>query len=163
MASHKRNTKLNIPMCVACVLLCLTLVSIHFTSGLYARYTSADAGVDSGRIAKFDIKHSHYSFSEDLVLALAPGTHVTEIEVYNKSEVTVDYTIMIENVTCNIPLQFQVDEGAVTSGLFTGSYTIPMDSVYKYDLKIIWPVEDALAYMGMVDLLRITVNTVQKD
>ena len=163
MASHKRNTKLNIPMCVACVLLCLTLVSIHLTSGLYARYTSADAGVDSGRIAKFDIKHGRYKLSEELVLALAPGTHVTEIEVYNKSEVTVDYTITIENVTGNIPLQFQVDDGVASSGLFTREHTIPMDSVYKYELKIIWPAEDALAYMGMVDLLRITVNTVQKD
>ena len=49
------KTKLNIPMCAAVVLLYLTLLSIHLTSGLFARYTTTVTASDSARVAKFDV------------------------------------------------------------------------------------------------------------
>ena len=55
MAARRKKTgaKVNIPMCLACVLLCLTLFSVHFSSGVVARYTAtADSG-DSARVIKF--------------------------------------------------------------------------------------------------------------
>lgn len=45
--------KVNIPMCVAGILFVLTMVSMHLTSGLYARYTASSSGEDSARVIKF--------------------------------------------------------------------------------------------------------------
>lgn len=54
MARQNRpRAKMNIPVCLACVLLCLTLVSIRLSSGVVARYTTtADSG-DSARVIRF--------------------------------------------------------------------------------------------------------------
>lgn len=52
MVRHHK-TKMNIPMCLAAILLCLTLISIHLTSGLYAKYISSASGNDSARVIKF--------------------------------------------------------------------------------------------------------------
>ena len=43
----------NVPMCIACVLFCLTLISIRLTSGLYAKYVSTGSGSDSARVISF--------------------------------------------------------------------------------------------------------------
>lgn len=50
---RRQRAKMNIPMCLACVLLCLTLFSLHFTSRLYARYTVSSSGADSARVITF--------------------------------------------------------------------------------------------------------------
>ena len=52
MAARKR-AKINIPMAAACVLLCLTLFSVHFTGDIYAKYVSRAAGEDGARVATF--------------------------------------------------------------------------------------------------------------
>lgn len=52
MARRKR-AKMNIPMVLAGVLLCLTLLSVHFSSGIYARYTTSADGNDSAKVASF--------------------------------------------------------------------------------------------------------------
>ncbi len=51
--SKQSRSKLNIPMCAAAVLFCLTLFSMHFTSGLYAKYSTRSEGEDSARVIKF--------------------------------------------------------------------------------------------------------------
>lgn len=60
MRRDKKNKKAavcNVPMALACVLLCLTLLTTHFTGGLYARYTISDEASDSARVASFgDVK-----------------------------------------------------------------------------------------------------------
>ena len=53
MAVKRTKAKMNIPMCAACVLFCLTLFSFYFTGGLFARYTTNNAGSDSARVIKF--------------------------------------------------------------------------------------------------------------
>lgn len=55
MAARRKKTgaKVNIPMCLACVLLCLTLFSVHFSSGVVARYTTTTDSGDSARVIKF--------------------------------------------------------------------------------------------------------------
>lgn len=60
MAKHtitvKVNTfavKINISMCIISFLLCLTLISVHLTSGLYAKYITAASGSDSARVISF--------------------------------------------------------------------------------------------------------------
>ena len=78
--------KVNIPMCAALVLLLLTMISIHMTSGLYARYTSTATATDSARVAKFDV--------EAAVTATATNGEYT-LTVNNKSEVAVKYKVIV--------------------------------------------------------------------
>jgi len=51
MAQEKKKAKLNIPMCLALILLCLTMFTTHLMSGLYARYVTKGSGEDSARVA----------------------------------------------------------------------------------------------------------------
>lgn len=79
MSVRNNGTKLNIPMCIAFMLLCATLFSIHLTSGLYSRYVATDEGTDSARVIKFeDITLTETGdFVKDTngddVLRIAPG------------------------------------------------------------------------------------------
>lgn len=50
---HKRYMPHNMAMTMACVLLCLTLLSTHLTGGLYAKYTTGTSAEDGARAAKF--------------------------------------------------------------------------------------------------------------
>ena len=163
MVKARNRTKVNIPICLAAVLLCLTLLSIHMTSGLYARYSSSDAGEDASRVAKFEITKNKEHISEQLVLSLAPGTMVSEIEVYNKSEVSVAYTLNVENVSKNLPLQFQIDEEPPSANSILKEKEMPPDTMYQYKFSVIWPKENALQDMGKVDLIQITIDAVQID
>ncbi|MBR6806882.1 MAG: hypothetical protein IKM46_00735 [Clostridia bacterium] len=49
----RQRAKMNIPMCAACVLLCLTLFSCYLCGGLFAKYTTSGAGDDSARVITF--------------------------------------------------------------------------------------------------------------
>lgn len=54
MAQRKRaKSPVSIPMVVALILLCLTLVSIHFSSGIVARYVTTAEASDSARVIQF--------------------------------------------------------------------------------------------------------------
>lgn len=48
-----RKSPINLPMALACVLLCLTLISINLTGGLYAKYTSSGSSPETARVIKF--------------------------------------------------------------------------------------------------------------
>ena len=55
--AEQQKRKINIPMFLAAVLFCATLISMHFMGGLYARYTTNGAGSDSARVITFgDVK-----------------------------------------------------------------------------------------------------------
>ena len=88
------KAKLNIPMCAALVLLFLTMLSIHLTSGLYARYTAAAEAGDSARVAKFDVSAV---VDEAITLDCTEGDMTAEckIAVTNDSEVAVSYSVTI--------------------------------------------------------------------
>ncbi|MBQ3501997.1 MAG: hypothetical protein IJA70_11275 [Oscillospiraceae bacterium] len=51
--ARRERAKFNIPMVVACVLLCLTMFSTHFASDIFARYTTRADGKDLARVAGF--------------------------------------------------------------------------------------------------------------
>lgn len=53
MKNRPNKARVNIPMCCACILLCLTLFSFHLCGGLYAKYTASGQGSDSARVIKF--------------------------------------------------------------------------------------------------------------
>ena len=86
MAKHTKKAKVNIPMCIACFLFCLTLISIHLTSGLYAKYISFASGSDSARVITFgDLTLTETGdFYEEGKLMIIPGVDLTK-------DVTVDF------------------------------------------------------------------------
>ena len=77
MAARRKKTgaQVNIPMCLACVLLCLTLFSVHFSSGVVARYTTTATAHDSARVIKFgDISLTLIGGPKQYI---APGVELT--------------------------------------------------------------------------------------
>ena len=50
---YSRTAGMNIPMCLAAIMLCLTLVSVHLTCGLYAKYTTSGESSDGARVIRF--------------------------------------------------------------------------------------------------------------
>lgn len=91
-----KKAKLNIPICAALVLLFLTMVSIHMTSGLYARYTATSTASDSARVAKFDVATN--LDNKDITIDCAAKENSGEyiIKVKNNSEVTIKYTLTVK-------------------------------------------------------------------
>ena len=79
MVTHNK-TKMNIPLCLAAILLCLTLISIHLTSGLYAKYISSASGNDSARVIKFGelTLTEEGDFYEGNKLMIIPGIALTK-------------------------------------------------------------------------------------
>lgn len=162
--SKRPRAKLNIPVCVAGVLLCLTLFSAHLTSGLYARYITTASGEDGARVAIFDITDDGAYFSDQLLVESAPGEEVYKpIRVINNSEVTVAYVVTITNTTGNIPYLFSVDESTPVSGVCTVTCQLAPGAEKLVEISASWSVDGALEYMGMVDLVKITIVAQQVD
>ena len=78
--------KMNIPMFAALILLLLTMITTHMTSGLYARYTASASGSATARVARFDVGCN--------VADNGDGTY--KLTVTNDSEVSVSYTVTVE-------------------------------------------------------------------
>ena len=77
----------------AALLLCLCMISAHFTTGLYARYTTRASGSDSARVAKFSVQI--VSATEEV----APdenGQATYNVTVSNLSEVAVSCLVELE-------------------------------------------------------------------
>lgn len=79
MVRH-RKAKINIPICLAAVLLCLTLFSFHLCGGLYAKYTVSDYSQDSARVIKFgDLTLTEEGdFYDGSKLMIIPGVELTK-------------------------------------------------------------------------------------
>lgn len=147
------KSKINIPMCAALVLLLLTMISIHMTSGLYARYTTTVEASDSARVAKFDV---FVSDTEQLVpILMEPGEEVEKFfAVENKSEVAVKLIFSVSSAYSNLPLEC----------LHLVSTVIAPGETKNVPLVIVWPETDRDdKYIGMVDLLEISVRVEQVD
>lgn len=103
--------KVNIPMCAALVLLLLTMISIHMTSGLYARYTANSTATDFARVAKFDVE-AEVEQAKDGEGKPIEGRFA--LTVTNQSEVAVKYSVVI---SFDAPLSVTVnDESGTVSG-----------------------------------------------
>lgn len=92
-----KNKKVNIPIRIASVMLCLVLFSLYMTSGMFAKYTTGGNGKGNGRVAKFsvtatDAGESEYVFDQAAVQQPDGSYSVT---VKNDSEVAVRYTIIL--------------------------------------------------------------------
>ena len=162
MVTH-HNTKMNIPMCLAAILLCLTLFSFYLCGGLYARYTTSDSGEDAARVARFDVSEDGAYFSKNLLIETAPGRVEREIVVTNNSEVAVAYTVTIKNTTKNIPYSFSVDDSEPMLNECSVTCYLKPNSTERISIVTEWAEEGALKYMGMVDLITLTISAQQVD
>jgi len=174
----ERSVKMNILMCTVAVLLCATLFSMHFVSGLYARYTTNTNYSNSARIAEFNITQEGTLF-KTIEAEITPGeTQSAQLTIINKSEVAMEYTLTVTNVTGNLsPLKFKLNavNGTVTpvtaeshenGTSIYGVSQIPGEHTDKYLLNIVWEPtdeQDALAHIGMVDYITVSVTATQVD
>ena len=97
----------------AAVLLCLVLASFWVTGNIYARYTATAGADDAARAAKFDITEKvldgSNETSEAFSIDLAPGEEkIYTVQVTNKSEVAVEYSITAESPYHNLPLKAEM-------------------------------------------------------
>ena len=151
-------------MRLAAVLLCLVLVTTWATGKMYARYTTRVTVSDQARVAKFNITETGDLTHEIKIDNMKPGeTRDFTVEVTSSSEVAVYYTIAVENVYKNLPLEFTMRNAA---GEKIEKATIaPNETDAKtYTLRVTWPKEKAdPACAGKVDLLAITLTAAQVD
>lgn len=100
MEKRKREMKLNIPMCAACILLCLTLISIHMTGGLYAKYTATATGGDSARVVQFGevtiSETGDFGVDGSEQGLILPGVDLTKKAVVNLSASEVSTYVFVE-------------------------------------------------------------------
>lgn len=93
------KTKKNIPLRLAAVLLCLTMVSAYLVSGLLARYTAQGNGDDAARVAAFcptaSITTDNGLIKYDTAYTGVDYTLTYKIAVKNPSEVAVDYDLVV--------------------------------------------------------------------
>lgn len=174
----ERNVKVDILMCTVAVLLCATLFSMHLVGGLYARYTTSISGSDSARVAAFDITQEGTIFKTFEAPVIPGTTQSAELTITNKSEVAMEYTLKVTNVTGNLtPLKFTLGpkDGAPAVTLkshengvsISSANQIPGDHTDKYTLNVDWKPnvneEDDLALMGIVDYITVSVTATQID
>lgn len=95
MRGRHDKIKLNILMCLACVLFCLTLISVHLCSGLYARYTAYGTGSDSARVAQWSVSASGNKPALTIDCTNDDFDDEYKITVTNNSEVSVKYDIVL--------------------------------------------------------------------
>ena len=92
-----KNKKVNIPIRIASVMLCLVLFSLYMTSGMFAKYTTGGNGKGNGRVAKFSVTATDAGESEyvfDQAAVQPDGSYA--VTVKNDSEVAVRYTIILK-------------------------------------------------------------------
>ena len=165
MDVRKQNTSGRTPIvfAVGLVLLCLFVVSLNMTSGLYARYTTSVSGQASARIANFNptlvIDGQVTELSTIVSVPFTPNEHYV-VTIENQSEVAVQYSVSITNKTKNLPIK------DVTAQL---SQPIGVGEKQVIPLGIDWNLGQDVGetldpgFAGMVDLLQVTIHIVQVD
>lgn len=101
----KTKRKVPVSLRVAAVLLCLVMLSTHFTAGMYARYVTSANGTDYSRAAGFAV--SAKVDTDDQTKSPVPvsivsnglddsGRATYEVKVSNTGETAVRYKMVVE-------------------------------------------------------------------
>ena len=93
------NIKTPLVFRIGVALLCAILITSHMMGGLYARYHSSGTGSATASVAKFSVSCS--SSDDNITKTLEIGSEETvtySFTVTNTSDVTIQYTIVIENL-----------------------------------------------------------------
>ncbi len=168
---RKSKTNMNIPIRMAAVLLCLTLLSTYMVTGLLARYATSAQGSDHARVAKFSIQ-ANGQLMQSVEAKIIPGTpEAVPLIIENNSEVAVEYTVTVTNETKNLPLSFRWEQAEdapamvmAEDGMTFTAQQLPGGHSDQYTLYIKWPADqNDPALMGMVDHITVTVTAAQID
>lgn len=144
----------------AAVLLILVLMTTSIVSGRYARYASSATGRDTARVAKFQVTEEGFT-GDPIKVLISPGeTAKHQISVHNDSEVTVECSVAAVSEYENLPLTFSVGDGTST-----GTTAILEPGQTKLvNLQVYWDEnETSDHYIGMVDLVHLTLTVAQVD
>ena len=154
MRSRKKVIrKINIPMAIAALALCLVVFSMHFTSGLYARYTVKAGADDAARVAKFRVDLNFKTAESTADGAAGASTaaagqltadqNTAQIDIVNGSETAVRYTVVIEfaNAASN-----RITEAKLVLG--TGQNAETLNGTFSTDGKTLTFVQTNKTYTG---------------
>lgn len=168
----KRKAIRNIPVFIAVVLLCLTLLSAYPATGVLARYSTTGQSSDHARVARFSVNGSGELLTKTIEADLVPGgSQDVPLIIENNSEVAVECTVQVTNVTTNLPLTFSMKKDSVSDAYqdisaFKGQQ-LPGSHTDNYTLRIEWPKSDDgaadLERIGMVDYITVTITVAQID
>lgn len=166
--ARRAKEKVNIPICAAAVLLCLTLFSAHLTGGIYARYTTSASGSDSARVAKFEVTEAGTVLTDSITADLIPGAEETRtIQVTNNSEVVVKYSVTLTNETGNLPLTVSLAKTGGEAADGADYDVLAIGESAKYTVSLYWPTSPEAnrspEYSGKIDQVRITLTAEQMD
>ena len=141
-----KNKKVNIPIRIASVMLCLVLFSLYMTSGMFAKYATGGTSSGNGRVAKFSVTATDQGKSEyvfDQAAAQQPdGSY--EVTIENDSEVAVRYTIILKfdraipnylTITPDENVTVSYDENDKKVVMLTGGDLIPKSSAVTKTIK----------------------------
>lgn len=163
---RKSEYKANWAVRIAGILLCLTLTSSCLLSGLYARYSTQAVGSASARVAAFRVTTA---FAEPQTVRvnlgrMTPGSSGSyTFSVTNDSEVKIQNIIKL-TATNNLPLSFQLDGEAVSSGSTVTTSALSYGQTAAYTLTVSWNEGEIDAkYANEVDALWVTVTSEQID
>ena len=112
----KNKNKVNIPLFLAGILFCLTLISISLTSNLIAKYSTTASGSDSARVAKFDVITTKDIDKIELVPGDRDSSGTYKFTIKNNSEVVVKNSVIVENVPENVQVKFNNSDPVSSSG-----------------------------------------------
>ena len=101
---NNKIMKSNLMLKLAAVLLCLVMITTHFTSGLYARYISRSVADTSARVASFvvetDLDHIELGSTGTPTLQLGGEEETQSVQlpfyISNGSEVKVGYSLGVD-------------------------------------------------------------------
>ena len=110
--------KINIPLLLAGILFCLTLISSSLTSNLIAKYSTTASGSDGARVAKFDVGTTTNSQPDkiELVPGDSDSSGTYKFTIKNNSEVVVKNSVIVENVPENVQVKFNNSDPVSSSG-----------------------------------------------
>ena len=145
---------------VAFILIILTAISFSVVVATYSRYitTKINSTENNGNnpdVAKFDVSEYLDGVGEfdTLSITLKPGEEkVQNIIVSNSSEVAISYTISLENVTNNLPLEFTNYSGTINAN----------ETNVACSVTISWDeLKNSPEFAGKTDVIRIIITAEQ--
>lgn len=162
---------------VSLLLLAAVLCTSHLTSGLYARYATSATASDSAQVASFRVSDlvdgkeaQTLTVSAGLQPPVAgstsdpgedPSSKLYAISVENDSNIAVNYVVIVENLTGNLPLDFGVKKDTqALSENDDGEFVIAIGvgETANFTLTMSWQDEKLdPELMGQVDLVEITL------
>ena len=110
------NIKTPLVFRIGVVLLCALLCSVHLMGELYARYSTSVSGGDGARVAVFGVVCSSDDANTTKSLEIGSSETVSYVfTVENTSEVTIQYTILLEGVPSGVTVSG--NSGTFTLGI----------------------------------------------